>query len=472
MRYNAIGDLAGGVIEVNVNRMRLSRGTFGSGTWVDHDTIIANADPAETDKSWALYAFRRNTEFKTAEKWDPRGASTAGGGGGNWAVTLQSNPKQTYGVIAGKAFDSTKGDTLPDGTPYAQVNVLDGHDDGRLIFTSPDFLSLGVLTADGKSIKWWYVGPHTNNSATRLIASGFLYMDASLSHTIMLQLDDMPARAVQLLDGPFDPDSFVYNGQRWFIYHNEATWLHAEGSKVGYKFAASYGPAIFVTADGMAQVALTPSAGEVSSSIVLVPAFKLGEGMIDLVSPIVVPKIGPFNHNVSIGPFFPDTDCPGDMCVVANQQDFRTAAPWKSKLIMTASSLAVAVPPKDRFAGIYNETKSGITRALATQYGVPLFVCQDNGSKFDAAMLAQMVTSDWALLECYMLAGETILDAITRIESNLVDLLARWSGRVGIVWQDYTQAWKVPVQRLMDFHAHLTDLVNKYARVEFIGPFA
>lgn len=479
MRYNAAGDLAGGIIEVNVNRARLCRGSFGSGAWVDRDTIIANADPEETDRSWALWAFRRATGWKP-ERWDPRGATTAGGGGGNWMATIQSNPKQTYGVVGGARYDSNEANPglrlLPDGTPLSQVNVLDGHDDGRLIFTSPDFMSLGVLTGDGRSIRWWYVGPSVNNTATRLIDGGFIFMDASISHALMIQLGGDAPRLVQLVDGPFDPNSFVYGGVRWFLYHNESTWLHPEGSTVGYRFDPSYGPDCFVEPNGTCHVALTPSPGEVSTSIVLVPPFRLGDGMKPLVQ---VPVYKKFTHPVMVVPFKDpngDTAAPAEVVVNGNVQS--AARPY------FAASDSLAGPFKGERLGIYEETKdpAGIAATLqkARQLKTRMAYCND--SKEDPFVPKGFVDCDQLWIELYRFKPDGLQETWARWMHQMKTALQIWPHDIAGVPMFYgmggpadddpatpPEVWSV--QEILDTLVAVPDVINLDPRIKICAPF-
>jgi hypothetical protein len=314
MRYSIAADLAAGVTRVSANRVDLGRGSFGSGCWVNPSTFLANAAKSETVDEFHLYAYRRQFDgqfLRQETPWDTRGSTTAGGGSDNWMVTVQSTPKQTYGVVSGRPYDSAQPtfapdgtfeeDRLPDGTLLAEVNVLDGGEDGRLIFTSPDFQSLGILTPDGKSIHWWATGPHVNLSTVRVISGGFVYMDGA---QLMLQMDLEPPRPVHTFDNAFDPDSFVYQGQRWFFYHNELTYLHPEGSDLGYMFEGSYGPAVWVGLSGECHVALSTSPGEIATSITLVPPFTLGQGMVPIKKPIVYPVVRSFEgRKFRLGPF-------------------------------------------------------------------------------------------------------------------------------------------------------------------------
>lgn len=276
MRYSEWGSLAAGVGQLSVDQRPLGPGYFIA--WRDADTLLANA-PGD-DGIYRLYQYRRpmtTTGAWSKDELDARGATTGGGGKGDYAVTLQSQPRETYGRVNNAV--------LPEWT--RRCTVLDGSPDGRYLMASEDYTQFLVLGPIG-TLRVFPLTPHVNLSTVRLIDSGFVYQDESRPHTLMLQLDDFLPRPISLFETPFNPTSFVYNGQRWVFYHNNGTWLHVEGATRGYKFAASYGPDVFVQPGGLTHVALTSSPGEGAETIQRLPVFSLGEGMIDL-TPAPVP---------------------------------------------------------------------------------------------------------------------------------------------------------------------------------------
>ena len=192
-----------------------------------------------------------------------------------------------------------------------------------------------------------------------------------------------------------------------------------------------------------------------------------------IIDPLPIPPIDPFTHPVWVAPFFPNQACPGSACILANQQDYRVEAPTlPTQLVLTPSALAVATPPRDRTLAIYCETRDPLPFALRDELRLCLWVCQDNPLPYDRAVLAQFSTGDIPLLECYLLPSETVPQAASRWKANLQRLLADWKYRVGLVWQDYTQAWTVPIARLLEAHTYMSGLVNLSERVQVVAPFA
>lgn len=288
MRYNRRGDLcagvAGGVLSIN----RVAIGFGGGPKWLDDNTLLANAF---VQGVWALFQFTRASGWQPM--WlDVRGATRIGAGGGNWAATLASNPPVTYGVIDGQPLPAA----------LAALFVLDGWQDGSLLFCDRAATTFIVRWPDG-SLEQWPMLAGANLETVRMAEGGFCYLQEPRS--LIWQPRNGPARVVPTVDAPFDPMTWQdTDGWRWWLYHNEATYLQYEDTATGWQGPGSYGPDAWFGADGLIQVATTPSAGEAPDTITLTTVHP--DTRIPLVPP--APPIPAFTHNVFTGVFFPSRE--------------------------------------------------------------------------------------------------------------------------------------------------------------------
>ena len=290
MRYNRRGDLcagvAGGVLSIN----RVAIGFGGGPKWLNDHTLLANALVYDR---WALYQFDRAMMWQPA-LLDERGATRIAAGGGNWAATLAASPPPsvTYGEIDGQKF------TAPQ--PLTQY-ALDGWLDGALLClrVTPDGVWFEVRWLDG-TISDYPFPSSVNLENVRMAEGGFCYLQEPRS--LVWQPRNGPSRIVPTVDVPFEPMTWQdTDGWRWWLYHNEATYLQYEDTATGWQGPASYGPDVWFGADGLFQVATTPSAGELPDTITLTTVHP--DTRIPLVPPI--PAVPAFTHNVFAGVFFP-----------------------------------------------------------------------------------------------------------------------------------------------------------------------
>jgi hypothetical protein len=275
MRYNPAGDLAAGVGPLSVNREYIGQGF--NPRWLWDDECLANAPGV--DGIFRLYKYAEATGWR-AELEDQRGATRIACGGGNYAVWLASNPPVVYGVWNGQP--------LPE---YAKTwRPLEGAMDGRLLFASEDYLSLIVLSPDGRQ-QWIHSGANVFLDSVRLVMGGMIYWDMSQRHTLTFVRDDGSVVPMPVVDAPYDADLvFDQAGQPWACFHNEATYLQKIGTTQGYLFEPSYGPAVSLDGPG-AWVATTPRADETPTSITLWEIPVLGEHLVELAPgpPIPIP---------------------------------------------------------------------------------------------------------------------------------------------------------------------------------------
>jgi len=284
MRYNIKGDLAAGNGVLSVNKKTIGFGYFMC--WRFSDVFLGNSpddEPDETDEvPYHLYQYNANFDWKR-ELLDKRGSTRAGGGFGNYAIHLATKPNKTcYGQFNTIDYPPYKYD-------WQKLAVLDGDENGRLLFVSDDFKQIVVVEPDGTD--WtFFVGDHVNFGNVRLIQDGFVYLDESHPNSMMFQVGAGQPAPLKTIDTAFNPYAFRYNNKWWLFYHNNATYLHPFDSTIGYKFDASYAPDIFVEPNGSAHIALTYSPGEGPETITIKNVI-LGQGMVQLVNepPIPIP---------------------------------------------------------------------------------------------------------------------------------------------------------------------------------------
>jgi len=287
MRYNRLKDLVAGVAggPLSVNRAQVGIG--GGPKPLNDHAFLANG---LVDGVWGLVQLDRDTGW-VPHIIDPKGATRIGAGGDNWAATVQSQPPVTYGVIAGVPFEENP----------AERYVLDGALDGGLLFllVTPDGATFYARWPDGV-VDEWLINSGTNLENVRMAAGAFVYQENSL---LYLQLRGAGRRQVPTVDTPFEPMTWEdSHGFRWFLYHNDATYIQYGYTATGYQFGGSYAPDMWIGPTDAAQVALTLSPGEAPSTIQLVD-IQLGTGVMPISRPIVYPPVVPFARRFYLAPF-------------------------------------------------------------------------------------------------------------------------------------------------------------------------
>jgi hypothetical protein len=445
----------------------------GGWDWLDNETIVGGGSPDDT--KWSVWSY--NLVTQVLKQVDERPSSWVyASGSGKFAVYLASNPPLSYDSL------TKLGDEWKDRAAFAMSP------EGDEVFTNFDHNILLVRSAAGTETHY-ETGPVFNAQ----MQGGVLFW---CGIPTILHAVGAPSPKCPQSGGVNAVFTTLQDGRRFIVQWDSAInalvvyeWISqtVSGALMGYTLSfdgLDFNHDITQrTTDGMLLVGTGVNQGETGQRLYELDLTnsrvrRNGGLWSPLVlsnldtPPVVLPTIEAFDHDVWVAPYFPDKTAPGNACIVANNQDYRTDAPDTSMIIASPTALAVAVPPKERFLGIYNETRSGITIALAEQYDVPLFVCQDSPGQFDPGSLAKLRSKDWPLLECYLLPDETVEQSYQRWLANLTQLLSDWEFNVGLAWQDYMQLWKVTPARLAQAHNYLGRLVNLDKRVALVAPFA
>lgn len=184
--------------------------------------------------------------------------------------------------------------------------------------------------------------------------------------------------------------------------------------------------------------------------------------------PLVIPTFA-FTHPVVVIPFKdPAGDTPAPMEVVVNQTGQIANRPY----IASADSLL----DRPGLEGIYTEAGDvSVDMNVARDLHTRLVVCHDHPTPFPIPGGLHPYDQLW--LECYPVVGEAIDTSRVRWQSNLDDLLTRWSGDIGIVPAFYCQGGAPPhetweVSDMLNCLHSLSALVNTSPRVKVIAPFA
>jgi len=425
VRYNRRGDLcagvAGGVLSIN----RVAIGFGGGPKWLNDHTLLANALVRDR---WALYQFDRTTNWQPA-LLDERGATRIGAGGGNWAATLASTPPVTYGEVDGEPLSS-----------LINLLILDGWQDGSLIFCDRDYMTLIIRWPDG-SLAQWPMPPHINLENVRMAEGGFCYLQEPRS--LVWQPRNGPSRIVPTVDVPFEPMTWQdTDGWRWWLYHNDATYLQYEDTATGWQGPASYGPDAWFGADGLFQVATTPSAGELPDTITLTTVHP--DTRIPLAPP--VPSIGAFAWPVYIAPF--------------SDPDHRSGCP------VNVDNIGILCETADELPTVIRQAEAEHKR-----------VCFIWDHPTAPVVPPGLRAWDQVWIEAYRLKTETLEQSAQRWWANLLTLEANWPGDSGIIPMFYCQGgappnelWTVP--EVLEANARVPALLNTLPRVKVAAPFA
>jgi hypothetical protein len=463
MRYNTRGDLLAGIGVLSVNRQPIGRGF--NPRWLDDDTFLANAPGP--DDVFRLYSYHRDTDWQQ-ELADTRGATRIAAGGGNYAVLLATQPHQTV-------YGRWNRQPLP---PWATLCYpMEGHADGRLLFASPDYQQLGILHPDGRQ-QWFITGEHVNLDSIRLIEDGFIYLDESRSKTLMVQQgEDRPLPAA-VVDTPFDPHLITWNGSRWALFHNDATYLQQIGTTRGYTFPASYGPDLFVEPDGTAHVALTPSAGELPDTITLVAPFRLGDGAIDL--SVARAPLPPFPAPVWEGPFdassapdrYGSVVTPGNCEVIVDGTSFadlKVSRPVIAGLLESRTvpdAYLIAIAWSNEAGGLHFDEHLAEAKARNR----PLLVYSDTDAYPEEAIAVCRRWSGCIPMVRGYPAGKRANEPlkatpdqdVARIRGSVQHLRDRGFARIALARSLYTQTGNYPVDHILAMQDALTAIVRDF----------
>jgi hypothetical protein len=467
MRYNRRGDLLAGIGVLSVNRVAVGRG--GPCRWLDDDTFLANAPGP--DNEFRLYSYHRDTNW-AQELQDTRGATRIAAGGGNYAIFLATQP---HGTVYGR----WNGQPLPDWATLCYP--MEGHADGRLLFESPDYQQTGILHPDGRQ-QWFVTGEHINLDTLRLIENGFVYLDETRSKTLMVQQGEDRPRPIAVVDAPFNPNVIEWNGSRWALFHNTATYLQQLGTTLGYRYPPGYAPDFFVEPDGTAHIAITQSEGEPPETITLVAPFQLGQHLGELtLPPAPLPDPDPIIFKAPIweGPFFASTSpdhygstiTPGN-CEVLIYGRF---SDLKVKRPVIAGLLESRTVPDEFLIAISWSNEAGALNFEGHLAGAqarkrPLIVYSDTDDyPDDAIALCRRWSGCIPMVRGYP-AGKketeplkaTPAQDVARIRGNFQKLRDLGFRRLAMARTMYTQTGNYPIAHILAMQPGLTQIVIDY----------
>lgn len=192
------------------------------------------------------------------------------------------------------------------------------------------------------------------------------------------------------------------------------------------------------------------------------------EEALPVAPPTEIPTFA-FTHPATVAIFKdPNGDTPAPLEVVVNSTGQRAHRDY--------FAAGDSLPGTAGLVGIYSQAADiPSDLALATAHATRLAVCYDGPGSF--VIPSNLRAYDQLWLELYPVVGEPIDASRARWHTNLIDLLARWPGDIGVVPAFYCQGgapsdetW--PVEYILDCLASLSGLVNISPRVKTIAPFA